>query len=150
MAEQVLDLADAAGVQDALGRGGERLVVPAVGHQEHGAGALGAVGEVPGLVGPQGHRLLAEHVQAAVQGFDGQRVVQVVRGGDDHGVQVGGEQLVGVLGGQVEAEPVADVRQVVAATADADQVDVLACREQREVVAGGPPAGADRAEPYRG
>src|SRR5690606_6179590 len=66
--------------------------------------------------------------------------------GDHDGIDVRVEQLRRVLGREVEAELLLHRAQPGAAAADADEIDVLTGRVDREVVAGRPPSGADRAE----
>ena len=79
------------GVDESLRLLGERFVVPAVRHDEVHAGGRGAALKIPCGVGLQGDGFLDEHVQPAIDRSHRLLVVQVVRRGDDDGVEVGVE-----------------------------------------------------------
>ena len=66
-----------------------------------------------GMFGAGTQRLVAHHVQAALQGQLGVLVMQGVRRGDDNAVEAGMlDQLPGALGGEGEAEAFLDPAQL--------------------------------------
>ena len=150
MAEDVLHGAHAAAFHQLPGPLHEGLVVPSVRDQQVEALLPGALDELAGVDGAGRHRLLAHHVQAGVESGQGVLVVQGVGRGHDHSVQLAvGQQVAVVLGGVAEAEALLHLLQLPGAeAADAGEVHVVPGRQDRQVVAGGPPAGADEAESH--
>jgi hypothetical protein len=99
------------------------------------------------FAGIDGHRLFDQHVQPALQRGQRLRPMQAVRRGDDQRIHRHfGQQLLERFRAVRDAELLLHLAQFGRAkTADADQLDIVAGFEDRQMIGGGPPADTDDA-----
>ncbi len=125
--------------------------VPLVGDHQQLSGPLGAGDDVAGVVDAADHRLLGQHVEAAVQARHDLLVVQGMWSGDLNGVEVGAGEKLAVV---AESRRLRQLAVACAHAVDGFAADVgqggdfdLGKAENPSHVAGGVAAAADEAHP---
>ena len=149
----VLDATDAAViVHQTMRLDDHGSVVPAIGDEELASSLLGHGVEIPGICRVDGEGLLAHHVRACLESGPGLLMVQPRRAGHDHDVRPGGDDLMPVGRGVLEAIGLLDAAQQLGVSAVHDEkVDVAGIapsHQVRQVRAHGPGTRTDHADPW--